>query len=318
MNKILESTKFVVNESKYVKINEGKIDDFCKSFTDEHIKHWLNNSPYNFKNLNDKEKLHFLLVLNSMSFSYWGNPKWTIEYKNKKYDGAFGMLTTLGRAIENNFKILDPNFLAEISKEEFEKILHGSVKIPLFEERWKIIREVGTVLLQKYNGNFENILKLANQDCRKLLDLIINNFPSFEDSSIYKGKKIHFYKRAQLLILDIYQVFNGQGYGKFKNIRELTACADYKLPQALRRLGILNYNEELAEKVDNKVEILKDSEEEIEIRANTIWAVELIEQKLKPRISHIDTMHINDRLWLLTQIKSPNDKPYHLTRTTAY
>ena len=120
--------------------------------------------------------------------------------------------------------------------------------------------------------------------------LIVENFPSFEDSSIYKGRRVYFYKRAQLLISDIFQAFDGHKFGKLRNITELTACADYKLPFVLRRLGIFSYSYYLTDKIDNQIQIDKDSEEEIEIRANTIWVVELIKQKLKKKIPHVGSI----------------------------
>lgn len=318
MNKILTSTKFVVDNAKHVKINKEKIKEFCKNFNESHIKHWINESPYDLTKLSDKDKLHFLLVFSSISFCYWGEPKWTVEYNREKFDGAFGMIVALSKAIENKISILDMKFLANINEKDFEKIVEGNVKIPLFGERVRILREIGSVLARDFDGDFTKLIKKAEGDAMKLLNLIVIHFPSFNDSSMYKGKMIYFYKKAQLLISDIYQIFKGQDYGKLKSTQQLTACADYKLPKVLRQLGILEYSKELAEKIDNKIEILKDSEEEIEIRANTIWANELIKQKLKKSIPKIDTMHINDHLWLLGQIKSLNDKPYHLTRTIDY
>lgn len=121
-----------------------------------------------------------------------------------------------------------------------------------------------------------------------------------------------------MLVSDIYQLFGGEGYGDLLNVDQLTACADYKLPRVLRRLGILEYSEELAKQVDNKIEITKDSEEEIEIRANTIWAVELIRQGLLQIGQKVMPIGINDHLWLMSQNKLSDDRPYHLTRTTAY
>lgn len=318
MNKILESARFVVDNSQHVKINSKKIDEFCEYFNHSHIKHWINESPFNIRKLNPKDRLHFLLVFNAISFSYFGDPKWKIGYKSKEFDGSYGMIAALGRAIENKFPILNAKYLSDISASDFSKILEGNVQIPLFKERSNILREVGTVLSKKFYGDFTNLVKKANGDSQKLLSLIVENFPSFEDSSTYKGKRVYFYKRAQLLISDIYQAFNGHELGRLKNINELTACADYKLPFVLRRLGILSYSDCLTEKIDNQIQIDKDSEEEIEIRANTILVVELIKRKIKTKIAHADSIHVNDHLWLLSQKKLKNDKPYHLTRTTAY
>ena len=307
MNKILESTKFVVDNSEYVKINPRKISDFCKYFTQKHIKHWFIEAPFDIRKLNPKDRLHFLLVFDSMSFSYWGEPKWTITYQSKELNGAYGMIAAIGRAIENKIPILDAKYLSTISESEFAKILEGNIQIPLFQERLKILRDVGKTLITKANG-----------DSQKLIDLIVKKFPSFKDSAIYKGKKVYFYKRAQLLVSDIYQAFNGQEYGRLKNINQLTACADYKLPLVLRRLGIFKYSDYLANKIDNRIQIEKGSPEEIELRANTIWAVEILKQKIKTKIKNVDSIHINDHLWMLGQKKLKKDKPYHLVRTTAY
>lgn len=318
MNKVLETTKFVVDNAQYVKINKEKITEFCNNFEESHINHWIKQGPYDLTKLNDKDKLHFLLVFNSISFSYWGEPKWTVDYHGEKFDGSWGMIAALGKAIENKAPILNMKWLSTITEKEFADIMKGNVKIPHLKERILILKEVGSIITQKYEGDFSNVLKKANGDAMELLKLIISTFHSFNDTSSYKNKTINFYKRAQLLISDIYQLFNGRDYGKLKNINRLTACADYKIPWILRKFGILSYSESLAKTVDNKIELQHGSEEEIEIRASTIWANELIKQKLKKKIPSIDSIHINYHLWLLSQAKSADDKPYHLTRTTTY
>lgn len=314
MNEVLETTKFVLKNLINVKINKNKIKEFCDHFGESHINHWLNESPFNFSILSKKEKLHFLLVFNSISFSYWGTPKWTIDYRGENFDGAWGMIASLGKAFENKIPILNSKFLKNLSEEEFGKILRGNVEIPLFKERLKILREVGLVLEEKFDGDFFNLYKKSGGDSLKLLNLILDNFPSFQDYSLYHGKKIYFNKRAQLLVADISQMFPGE----IKNLSAITACADYKLPMVLRNLGIFKYSKSLSEKIDKKKEILKNSNEEIEIRVSTIWGVELIKEELKKKIPSITSIHINDHLWLLGQIKNPKDKPYHLTRTTSY
>ena len=86
----------------------------------------------------------------------------------------------------------------------------------------------------------------------------------------------------------------------------------------LRKFGIFDYSDELKEKISNEEEILSGSPEENEIRANTIWAVEMIRDEIKKRVSNISSVEINDHLWLLSQEKDPKDEPYHRTRTTSY
>jgi len=318
MSKILESTKFVIDNSRFVKINKAQVAEFARKFEHGAATHWLSAAPFGFTRLNDEEKLHFLFIFNALSFSYWGEPKWTVGCDERRYDGAWGMIAALHRAIEEGIPLLDFGYCSTINKTDFAKILRANIEIPLLEERWKILREIGEVTTAKYEGKLGNLIGGANGDARKLLEIIPENFPSFRDSSPYKGKEIYFEKRAQLFVGDTFQFFGVESFGNLKNIDKLTACADYKLPQILRKLGVLEYAAALAEKIDNKIEISHGSEEEVEIRANTIWAVELIKEEVKKRNSTIMSIQINDHLWLATQEKFPGDKPYHRTRTTTY
>ena len=317
MNKILETTKFVIENSDLVKINHEKVTEFSKNFNPDKTDHWLNAAPFNFSHFSDEDKLHFLFVFNALSFSYWCEPKWTVEYKDKKHDGAWGMILALGRGIEEGAALTNFEYCSKISKEEFAHVLRGNIETPLLEERWKILREIGLNMTAKFGGKAKNLLAEASGDAQKLLELIVQNFPSFLDIATYKEKEIYFYKRAQLLVADIFQIFGGKNFGALGNMDQITACADYKLPLILRNLGILEYNTALAEKIDNKIEIQKGSAEETEIRASTIWAVEFIKEEVKKRSPQIMSFQINDDLWLATQGNN-NGKPYHRTRTTAY
>ncbi len=317
MNKILESTKFVVDNSAFVKISKERLVEFSKGFEHGKKSHWLSQAPFDFFNLNPDEELNFTFVFNALSFCYWGEPKWKIEHDGKAYDGAWAMVIALGRGIKEGFPLIDFEYCSKINRDDFSKILRGNIEIPLFEERLRILHEIGSVMTEKYHGNLKSFLEKANGNALKLLEMLVSEFPSFYDSSKYKGKEIIFHKRAQLLVSDIHQMFKKQGLVS-KNVDQLTACADYKLPQIMRRLGIMEYTDELAKKIDNKIELPHDSEEEVEIRANTIWAVEFMKEEIKKRNPEITSMGIDDHLWLASQEKFADEKPYHRTRATAY
>ena len=317
-NQILESIKEVVQLSKFVKIKKENIEAFCEKFQPQDVQYWMKASPFDLSDFTDREKLNFLFVFNSLNFCYWGKPKWTIEYQGELYDGAWGLIGCLRKAIDRGIPILQAKYLSKIKKEDLEKILKGNTIIPLFEERLKILRENGKILEQKYKGEFANVIKKAKKDALKLLQILVSDFPSFNDFAAYKGKRVFFHKRAQLLISNVYRVFRGKSYGNLNNIDHLTAFADYKIPQVLRKLGILEYTSELTSKIDNKIPIPAGSEQEIEIRASTIWTIEMIKEKLKPKIQTIKSFDIDSYLWLLGQNKSSDDKPYHLTQTIFY
>lgn len=303
MKDVLETTKAFVDAAQSVHINKERVVEFARGFDHGSVRHWLDAAPFDFTQLN---------------FCYWGELKWTVEHEGRTYDGAWGMVLALGRAIHEKIPILDLDYCAQLDKKIFSHILRANNEIPLLEERYAMIRAVALVVSQKYQGKAENILKEASGDALRLPNTIIENFITFRDTSFYNGKEIYFYKRAQLLVADIYQLFDGEGFGALKNIDQITACADYKLPQILRKYGMLTYDARLVQKVDNQVEILHDSREEIEIRASTIWAVDYIKEEVRKKNPRVLSLEINDHLWLATQEKFLDDEPYHRTRTTAY
>jgi hypothetical protein len=318
MNPVLESIKFVIENSKQVKIKEENLKRFCSDFEISDSKFWLDAAPFHFERLNDKEELNLLFIFASICFSFWGRPKWKVEYKGSFYDGAWGLFVALRKAIEDKFPILNVEYLSEIPEKDLKEIFKGNIEIPMFKERLNILREIGEILIKKFDSNLENLIKKGEGEALKLLNVIVKNFPSFNDFAIYRGREVFFHKKAQLFIDDLYRRFKGEKYGKLKGIEKITALADYKIPMVLRKFGVLEYSPQLAEKVDNEILIPAGSEEEIEIRANTIWVVELMKNELRYKIPNITAIDIDSYLWLKGKEKSLQDKPHHLTRTIFY
>jgi hypothetical protein len=253
-------------------------------------------------------------VLNSISFCYWAGDnekKWTIEYKGNNYDGAKGMIACIGRAIEEGIPILNPYFLKDIKSEDLAYILRGNTTILLFEERLNILRELGKILIEKYNGNFENFINKESLDVQEMLNRLLLDFPYFVDKHYFQDKEVQFHKRAQLLLSDIHEQ-----HTPLKNTHKLTACADYKLPYILRRLNIFEYSKELEDKINNTKPLDKGSIHELELRANTIHAINEIS-----KLINIEQRKINDYLWLFAQeeeLKEKQNSKYHRVRTTDY
>ena len=311
--KIIKSVESVLGQSTHVHINEEKVRDFAEHFGGEKSGHWSRYSPLTSMQLDPQQKAAFLFVFNAISFSYWGNPKWTIENDGHTYNrGTWSMIAAIQRAMREDIPILDSSYLENISVDELGHILRGNVEIPLLNERAAILREVGSIVAQNYKGDFMSAITSVKRDSAPdLVDKIVYEFPSFNDSSKYHSEPVYFHKRAQLLVSDL-NYFLKLG---LQDIHQLTACADYILPLVVRYWGILEYNSDLTFKVDNHIEIIKDSREEIEIRAGTIMAVEKIKKELhQPPLT---SMQLNDYLWL-TGDTIPQTQFYHLTRTTAY
>ena len=270
LDKIITSCKYVTENSKSVKINEKKIDEFINQIKEIKPKHWLSFSPYNLLELPVDTIINFLLVYEAIDFSFWGNPKWAIDTPNGKEDGSIALLYAILKYVREK----NTTDFSNITRDEFRKILKD----------------------------------------RELFNIIIKYFPNFKDERKYREKTIYFYKLAQLLTSDILHVRELKEFIKV-DYSNLVGCADYKIPQVMRGLGILEYGEELSETIDNKKQIEENSEYEVEIRASMLVVIDLIKKKLKNRVCAID---INDYIWGQGKNKNIELKPYHLTRNTNY
>lgn len=82
------------------------------------------------------------------------------------------------------------------------------------------------------------------------------------------------YKRAQIFAADVWGAFKGKGYGEFNDVGSITIFADYIVPAVLQQLGVLRYSPSLADIIGANKEIGSGTEEEVELRACSIYAVE--------------------------------------------
>lgn len=308
LEKINTSCNYVSTNSKYVLIDYKKLDEFIKTINYQKIKFWLSSNPYNLFDMGIGKIINFMLIFDSIDYCFWGQPKWTINTLEGEKDGSDALLY----ALLNYVKKLDRIDFSSVSFEEFSNILKGNVDIPFLQERYNTVVEICNVVNEKMNGDFYNYIKDINKDT-ELFNIIISNFKDFCDERKYDGKKIYFYKLAQLLtsdILHIKELINGTKV----DYSNLVGCADYKIPQTLRTLGILKFNNELTEIIDNKHLISENSKYEVEIRANTITVINYINSKLK----NFCSIEINDYLFLISKSFKTIAKPYHLCRNKNY
>jgi hypothetical protein len=132
---------------------------------------------------------------------------------------------------------------------------------------------------------------------------------------------VRFLKRAQICAADLARLLPGDPQGRLRGLERLTAFADYKVPQALRREGILVYGAALAERLERREELAAGSAEEVEIRAATVWACAWIARAVAPLrppgAPGIGAAEVDGWLWLAGQ--DPTGlQPYHRTRTVYY
>lgn len=91
---------------------------------------------------------------------------------------------------------------------------------------------------------------------------------------------------------------------------DLTAFADYQIPNVLRALGLLTYADDLAARIDGYQLIEENSVDERAIRGASIITCERLAAQQGVNVADVD-------YWIWAKRKEPKT-PFHLTLTTAY
>jgi len=321
---VLSSTREVVEQGEYVWIDGDALgllsDKWAREVgTDSSSDVFTWYDRYHFHDGTERT-LNWLLLLDALNFCFWaekGQPRWRIEYQGEVLDGYWAEAASLTRAVEEGIPLWDAEYLRNVSGKEVAHIFRGEHTIPLFEQRLNNMHEVGRVLLERFDGQFVHAIEQADGSAIRLALLLAQDFPSFHDVASFRKREIRFLKRAQICAADIYGSFSGKGWGAFSDFDRLTAFADYKLPQVLRHFNVLEYDPTLAKRIDHQELLESGSEEEVELRAATIWACELLRREMAARNHPMSAAAIDQRLWLLGQ-HTLELRPYHRVRTIYY
>jgi hypothetical protein len=250
----------------------------------------------------------YVLVLDALNFCFWPEPAWNYNR----------LAATLKKTILNEPERFQAKHLARVQAADTRAMLGYSDDIPLLAERTALLRELGAVLAAGWQGEAAHLIRAANHSAATLVALVTAQLPGFRDHAIYRGHPIYLYKRVQILVGDLWGSFGGQGLGRFDDIEQLTMFADYRIPQLLRGEGILHYDSTLATLVDSYQEVQSGSEMEIELRAATIHAVELLRHALTERGYAISSLELDWILWNVGEARKEKLAPHHRTLTIYY
>ena len=107
LDKIIKSCKYVVKNSKSVKINEAKLDEFIETIKNIKTNHWLSYSPYDLLDLST-EKIDIVPIIKSSmeKFKFHRsdlNWKLIVKDKNTIYNGTKDIWETIVDNFFNNF-----------------------------------------------------------------------------------------------------------------------------------------------------------------------------------------------------------------------
>jgi hypothetical protein len=324
MNPLLSSLYPIWNNARVVFLDDNRVRTLAQQLAGEVLvaPSWREAV---FPRDDSETFVDFIGVGNAINFAFTAfdtHESFSVEYADTNWRGAFAMWACLARALERRPGMLRGAYLAQLSLSDVEEIFTSTVPIPLVEERWKILKEVGSILDSTYDGYFHNLFSRASFSAfggNGVVDRLLEHFPSFRDESVHHetGAILRFAKRAQLMAM-MYQgrALSSAKLPRLSDGRDLGPIADYSVPRSLRSLGVLKYAPELEEKVRSRQVIEKGSLEEQEIRAQTVHAqVALLKEMQERHNSRVSALNLDYKLWMLGRKAT---EPHHLTITTAY
>ncbi len=181
----------------------------------------------------------------------------------------------------------------------------------------RALNDLGTYLLDRFDGDFTAPVAAAGGAAETLVRILVE-MPFFNDVHPYQNLRAPFYKRAQLTAADLSIALGGKGLGRFHDLDHLTIFADNLVPHVLRVDGVLVYDESLTARIESGSLIPAGSEEEIEIRACALHAVELIKGSLNAAGRAVTSQGLDYLLWNRGQQPYYKAIPRHRTRCVYY
>eukprot|EP00117_Sycon_ciliatum_P030577 scpid87812/ scgid24067/ UPF0553 protein v1g230591 len=343
----LESAELVSSQSKDVTI----LLDGVQSLADK-LEKLISSQSYSLKSWKqhtlhpqamDRTTVDWIFFIDLMNFSFWSDDPcvdYSVEYGGEDHIDYWALCSVVRRAIDEGIPLLSAEYLAKMSIDDVRHVFRSSSSAELsqLETRQQHLNTAGKVLMEKFNGSFSYCVESCGHSARLLRELIVANFPSFRDEADFNGTPCAFYKRAQILIADLWACFENKSFGRFEDIDCITMFADYRVPQVLLHHGVLQYSESLMSHLRERRLVDVGHRWELEIRAATIWSVELVRRELvKRRDSRqaqqrsgtdelcsfpLNSIMIDFHLWYSSKDMNLTDQsldfPMHRTRTTFY
>ena len=321
-SKVLSSLNPVIENLQTINLNLDQIMN---------VADWIAYEDFpppeqNISKNNPDEFIRTTMLINTLNFAFTdfeSSTKYEIIREGKVLSDSEAMFVQIQEAISSGVQLYNGNVLSDLDDKQLKNIFKGNIEMPMMSERLDILLNVGAKLSDDYEGDWMNFInagpKKLYDNGEGLIERLTSEFPRFDDTSQYAEKyNVHFYKLAQLAFWGIHAELAGTGDFYIEDMQSMSAFADYIVPVALEVMKIVEYSEELRNKITNGEIIARDSLEEIEIRTTSLYiTAKLTEEinKRRPAEKSIIIPQLDYRLW---KQYHATHRPHHLTITTMY
>ena len=306
----------VMAEATFVRIDADRLPAYAATLARAGREAAIFDPTYHFVG-REAETVAFVLTLDAINF---GSGTFPLLRKRPGLPGYF----TVSLALKERFEAhgpMDAAALRDLTADDcralFDQPRDGGALDTLMAQFAAALNALGTHLLARYDGRPERLVAAAGGSAARLTALLAS-LPTFHDESSYRGRKIPFYKRAQLVAADLSLALGGAGLGAFDDLDYLTIFADNLVPHVLRVDGILTYDPALMARIAAGDLLPAGSPEEVEIRAGAVHAAELLVAACRAGGEPRTARELDYLLWNRGLDPIYRAEPRHRTRTTAY
>lgn len=283
-SRIRDFSKQVLSTSSSIKINWNPLDELIEKLITRENRI---NTNTNTEDSSFERQIGLLLLYGSVHYCFT-NPATQIEYsyeKNgKKYFRSTAFITALKDATVNwqNF-----NEVIQLTENNWFDILQTDDEMKLFQikERYIKMKSMAKFLISENIFSSLDLIKSIS-NAEQLIALLLKS-GLFQDT---------FLKRAQVTTYLLSATLKDAGRKPYADINLLTGMPDYRLPQLLYNLGVIELSGELRAKLMSKTRILSKSPEEVALRSAVVVIVEYLSMILDKPECIVDSL-----LWGLSQ-----------------
>lgn len=298
---VLGDAEAVSRMARHVRIDEAAIEAWAEQVDPAEVQPAAKPAELRMEGARE-EIACWVLLLDALNFCFWtaSGPAWTVNYGGQKWRRYPALLAALHRAVSADRRWLDPTYWAEAPAPTIEAMLAGDngVPIPMAADRVRIVHETGRVAVAELGGRPLRLLERAEGDAARLAGVVADLFPSFHDVHGYRGRRVAILKRPQIFAADLAAALAETGEPGATGLDGLTAFADYRIPQVLRHLGILQLDAIFESHIEAGDLIAAGSVEEVELRACSIRAVQQMVGALRrAHGADVPAWRVDEHLW---------------------
>jgi hypothetical protein len=179
------------------------------------------------------------------------------------------------------------------------------------------LNDLGRWTVDNHNGDYLEFLRKSKSVETAVQSLM--EMPFFLDIARYGLTEVHFLKRAQIMLHDMRIAEPNHELLAFEDFNRLTVFADNVIPFVLKVDRVLQYDPWLDQRIQNGELICSGSFEEIEIRACSLYAVEMLRDIVCEEYREITAAELDYCLWNRGQLlKATTTEKPHRTRCMYY